>query len=95
MLSIGWGKREVTVKAGKYNRRMDIADIVLKRGVEVKSYETGKVYATEIIKGELSADKFLIDNDFWKIEWVFKGCEPSQPLKLLLDQANITIKLIP
>jgi len=95
MASIGWGQREVTVRAGTYTRRMDIADKVAKKGVEVKSYETGKVYATEAIKGELNADKYLIDNDFWQIEWVFKGCEPSQPLRTLLEQGGITIKLVP
>ncbi len=95
MASIGWGQREVTVQAGTYTRRMDIADKVAKKGVEVKSYETGKVYATEDIKGELFADKYLIDNDFWQIEWVFKGCLPSQPLRSLLEQAGITIKLVP
>lgn len=95
MASIGWGQREVTVQAGSDTRRMDIADKVARKGVEVKSYETVKVYATEAIKGELNADKFLIDNDFWQIEWVFKGCEPSQPLRTLLEQAGITIKLVP
>lgn len=95
MASIGWGQREVTVQAGTYTRRMDIADKVAKKGMEVKSYETGKVYATEAIKGELNADKYLIDNDFWQIEWVFKGCEPSQPLRTLLEQGGITIKLVP
>ncbi|WP_335966821.1 hypothetical protein [Galbibacter sp. PAP.153] len=73
---------------------MDIADVNLKKGVEVKSYETGKVYATQVIKGELNADKYLIDNDFWQIEWIFKGCEPSKPLKELLEEAQISIKLI-
>lgn len=95
MATIGWGQREVTVPAGNYTRRMDIADKIAKKGVEVKSYETGKVYATEAIKGELNADKYLIENEFWQIEWVFKGCEPSQPLKTLLEQAGITIKLVP
>jgi hypothetical protein len=95
MATIGWGQREVTVQAGTYTRRMDIADKVARKGVEVKSYETGKVYATDAIKGELNADKYLIDNDFWQIEWVFKGCEPSQPLRTLLEQGGITIKLVP
>jgi len=95
MASIGWGQREVTVQAGTYTRRMDICDKIAKKGVEVKSYETGKVYATQDIKGELNADKYLVDNDFWQIEWVFKGCEPSQPLRTLLEQAGITIKLVP
>jgi hypothetical protein len=53
------------------------------------------VYATEIIRGEVSADKFLVEMQNWKIEWVFKGCEPSQPLKELLDEADIIIKVIP
>jgi hypothetical protein len=95
MASIGWGQREVTVQAGIYTRRMDIADKVVRKGVEVKSYETGKVYATQIIIGELNADKFLINNDLWQIEWVFKSCEPSQPLRTLLEEAGITIKLVP
>ena len=95
MTAIGWGKREITVPAGEYTRRMDIADIVTKKGVEVKAYETGKVYATEAIRHELLLDKYLIDNQLWEIEWIFKGCEPSQPLKTLLEQSGITIKLIP
>jgi hypothetical protein len=95
MASIGWGKREVTVQAGSYTRRMDIADVGLKKGVEVKSYETGKVYATQAIKSELNADKYLIDNSFWQIEWVFKECVPSAPLKTLLEDAGITVTLIP
>ncbi|MET3047100.1 hypothetical protein, partial [Flavobacterium covae] len=95
MASIGWGQREVTVQAGTYTRRMDIADVNLRKGVEVKSYETGKVYATQAIQGELNADKFLVEMQNWQIEWVFKGCEPSQPLRTLLEQGGITIKLVP
>ncbi|MDI9881120.1 hypothetical protein [Flectobacillus longus] len=95
MASIGWGRREVTVQAGSYTRRMDIADINLKKGVEIKSYETGTVYATQAIIGELNADKFLVEMQSWQIEWVFKGCEPSQPLRTLLEQSGITIKLVP
>ncbi|GAB5417727.1 MAG: hypothetical protein Crog4KO_27130 [Crocinitomicaceae bacterium] len=86
MQSVGWGTREVTVKAGSYTRRMDIADLKLKKGIEVKSYETGKVYATEVIKGELHADKFLVINEFWEIEWIFKSCKPSGPLRTLLEE---------
>lgn len=95
MACIGWGKREVTIQAGTYTRRMDIADKAAKKGIEVKSYETGKVYATEDIKGELNADKFLIISDDWQIEWIFKACEPSEPLKTLLKEAKITITNIP
>jgi hypothetical protein len=95
MNSIGWGKHQVTVKAGNQTRRLDIADETLKKAVEIKSYETGKVYATEIIRGEVSADKFLVEMQNWKIEWVFKGCEPSQPLRELLEEADIIIKVIP
>lgn len=93
--SVGWGKREVTVQAGSYTRRMDIANIPAKKGIEVKSCESGKVYATEAIRNELNADKFLIQNEFWQIEWVFKGCEPSQPLRTLLEEAGIVIKTVP
>lgn len=83
------------MQAGNYKRRMDIADINLRKGVEVKSYETGKVYATQAIQGELNADKFLVEMQNWQIEWVFKSCEPSQPLRTLLAQGGISIKLVP
>lgn len=95
MAAVGWGEREVSVQAGDYSRRLDIADKILKKGIEVKSYETGTVYATEAIRTELNADKYLIDNLSWRIESVFKACEPSQPLKTLLEQSGITIKLVP
>ena len=64
-------------------------------GVEIKSYETGKVYATNDIRQEIISDNYLINIERWQIEWVFKGCEPSQPLKTLLEQSNIIITIIP
>ncbi|MDR0865949.1 MAG: hypothetical protein LBO74_13600, partial [Candidatus Symbiothrix sp.] len=93
--TIGWGEHQVSIKAGNQTRRLDIADEIERKGIEIKSYETGKVYATQAIKQEISADKYLINIESWQIEWVFKGCEPSQPLKELLEQSNIIIKIIP
>jgi len=80
---------------GNKRRRVDIADNRPEalHGIEVKSYETGKVYATEDIRNEVGLDKYLVEQG-WKMEWVFKGCEPSTPLKQLLEEANIKIRII-
>ena len=55
----------------------------------------GKVYATKDILGELGADIYLVNKELWDIEWVFKGCEASKPLKETLEKANIAIRIIP
>jgi hypothetical protein len=94
MNSLGWGAAQKSVKVGNSTRRLDIADVALKKAVEVKSYETGVVYATIDIKNEVSMDTQLV-KDGWKIEWVFKACKPSAPLKTLLDSGKITIKEVP
>jgi ribosomal protein S16 len=43
----------------------------------------------------VNADSFLISNEFWQMEWVFKGCEPSEPLEKLLKEVGIVIKIVP
>jgi hypothetical protein len=94
MNSIGWGKPQQTIKIGTQTRRLDIADIGLKRAVEVKSYEGGTVYATPDIKNEVSMDAQLVKIG-WQVEWAFKACKPSAPLRTLLTDSKITVKEVP
>ncbi|MBK7130955.1 MAG: fibronectin type III domain-containing protein [Crocinitomicaceae bacterium] len=93
--SIGWGNHQYTINAGSQIRRLDIADPALLKAVEIKSYESGRVYATQAIRNEIIADSYLVNVDGWEIEWVFKGCDLSQPLRQLLEAANINITIIP
>jgi len=95
MSSIGWGSPQHTINAGDQVRRLDIADPNLLKAIEIKSYETGRVYATQAIRKEIIADSYLVNIDGWEIEWVFKGCDLSQPLRELLEDANIVITIIP
>lgn len=84
---------DVIVDGQQRKRRLDIGDKNpnILHGIEVKSYESGKVYATKDILAEIAADKYLIDKDGWNIEWVFLDTEISQPLKQALENANIKI----
>ncbi len=82
---IGWGEREVTVKAGVENRRLDIADEKGRRGVE---YKTGYVTKSPDINSEVSRDAVLVKQG-WAIEWVFQG-SASKPLLQDLSDAGIT-----
>lgn len=51
---LGWGETEKTVAlAGDDVRRLDIADVAKKRGVEVKEYELGYIAASEDIVSEV------------------------------------------
>ncbi|HEY0334518.1 MAG TPA: hypothetical protein VGC74_12540, partial [Stenotrophomonas sp.] len=83
---MGMGETEQTIKLGKDEvRRLDIADVKKKIGVEIKAYETGTIYATEDIVWEAQRDATLVKRG-WKIKWVLIDTEPSGPLlKLLLD----------
>lgn len=83
---IGMGEPEQTVRTGKDEvRRLDIADVKKKIGIEVKAYETGTIYATEEIVSEVMRDAKLVKRG-WKIKWMLIDTEPSGPLlKLLLD----------
>lgn len=88
---IGWGKREVTVKLDidgqTVNRRLDIADVENKMGVEVKS---GNYFSrTEEIMYEIQRDKELVRKG-WDIEWRIEG-GASQPLLDELKAAGITV----
>ncbi|MDQ1163140.1 hypothetical protein QE422_003508 [Chryseobacterium sp. SORGH_AS 447] len=88
---IGWGTREATVKVDvngqTVNRRLDIADVENKMGVEVKS---GNYFSrTEEIMYEIQRDKALVRKG-WDIEWRIEG-GASQPLLDELKAAGITV----
>jgi hypothetical protein len=66
-------------------RRLDIADVKNKIGIEVKAYETEVIYGTAEIVSEVLRDAKLVKRG-WKIKWMLIDTEPSGPLlKLLLD----------
>ncbi len=106
-ISLGWDCpastcRERTlsleVDGETVNRRLDIYDEANARGKEFKEYSSGKVYRSEDIRSEVIRDKQLMEDGMLvEMEWVFKGCEPSGPLKTLLESGPnpITIVLIP
>ena len=91
MEDIGWGKREVTVETSlsngdKVSRRLDIADLSTKQGVEVKS---GKYFSLDKnIAYEVERDAALV-KEGWSIEWHIDG-KASQPLLDALNKAGIT-----
>jgi hypothetical protein len=64
------------------------------KGIEFKEYSEGKVYATEMIRREVELDGLLVRTRGWEMEWIFKGCEPSGPLKKLIEDAGIKITLL-
>lgn len=80
---------DVIVDGTLRKRRLDIGDekAFPPHGIEIKSYETGKVYATKDILEEIAADAELIKMG-WRIEWKFIDCEP---LRKALQKANIKI----
>jgi hypothetical protein len=83
---LGIGETEQTVNTGKDEvRRLDIADVKNKIGIEVKAYETEVIYGTAEIVSEVLRDAKLVKRG-WKIKWMLIDTEPSGPLlKLLLD----------
>lgn len=91
MDEIGGGKREVTVETSLSNgdtvsRRLDIADLSAKQGVEVKS---GKYFSLDKnIAYEVERDAALV-KEGWSIEWHIDG-KTSQPLLDALKEAGIT-----
>lgn len=84
---LGWGKREVTINdigGTDLTRRLDIADVSARKGVEVKS---GYITHDDAIRLEIQKDQLLIE-DGWDIQWHFDGTA-SKPLLDALDEANI------
>ncbi|MCB0200868.1 MAG: DUF4157 domain-containing protein [Anaerolineae bacterium] len=93
---LGWGELQLEVDVpGGGKRRLDIGEetAATKRAVEVKAYESGKVYARGEILDEVNADGKLIRYRGWKITWRFIDCEPSGPLTEALQKAGITIEI--
>ncbi len=89
---------DVVVDGVPRKRRLDIYDADNLKAKEFKQYSSGKVYNSKDIKAEVLADKQLLENGtLIEMEWVFKGCEPSGPLKALLESEPnpITIVYIP
>jgi hypothetical protein len=79
-----------------YTRRLDIVDEDAFKGIEFKEYSSGKVYRSPDVKREYALDGKLLQDDLLdEIEWIFKGCEPSAPLRADLEALNIKITLIP
>jgi hypothetical protein len=92
---LGWGKTEQTIQLGKGEvRRLDIADVdpKVQKGVEVKAYETGTIYASEDIVSEVERDAKLVRRG-WDITWVLLDTVPSGPLLSLLRKGNIKVEL--
>jgi hypothetical protein len=87
--TLGWGTREVTVVTpGGAVRRLDIADLDARMGVEVK---TGYITRSGEIDSEVMRDAALVRSG-WGITWVFEGTA-SKPLLTLLDAHNIPYKI--
>ena len=79
---IGWGKTEVTVQiAPNISRRIDIADVDKKKGVE---HKTGKCNMSESILWEIKRDEMLKAQG-WKIRWYFEGTAAQS----VLDELDV------
>ncbi|MFN5530902.1 MAG: polymorphic toxin-type HINT domain-containing protein, partial [Planctomycetaceae bacterium] len=81
---LGWGRREVTVDINGVARRIDIADLPTRRGVEVKS---GYTTLNAEIRSELAWDAELRAQG-WDIRWHFEGTA-SKPLLKELGRLRI------
>ncbi len=79
-----------------FTRRLDIVDEDAFKGIEFKEYSSGKVYRSPDIRREYALDGKLLQDDLLdEIEWIFKGCEPSAPLRTDLEALGIKITLLP
>jgi RHS repeat-associated protein len=83
---LGWGKREVTLDVEGIPRRLDIADVATRRGIE---HKTGYQTRTQANLWELTRDEILVKKG-WVIEWVFEGTA-SKPLLEALEKAGIKV----
>lgn len=89
--TLGWGEREVTVDVNGQARRLDIADVADRRGLE---YKSGSYFSrTEDIMSEIARDTELVKQG-WDIDWVIDGTA-SQPLIDELKNAGINVILNP
>jgi hypothetical protein len=84
--ALKWPDREATVRTPDgATRRLDIANVAKKRGVE---HKTGYHSRTPEILSEIERDKKLVD-DGWNIVWVFENGKASKPLQQELRNAGI------
>jgi hypothetical protein len=78
-------------------RHFDIANLRLRKAIELKEFQGGSRDVAAIHtdwRSEITADKILIESG-WDIKWVFKGYKDvSSGLKQLLDDAKIPYEVI-
>lgn len=85
----------VIINGNRVNRRLDIYNSATGYAKEFKEYYGGKVYRSDDIVNEVLRDKQLMaDRVITDMEWVFKGCEPSGPLEILLKSGPNPIKIV-
>jgi len=92
---LGWGKPEQTIDLGRGEvRRLDIADKnpKVRKGIEVKAYESGYIAASEDIVWEVERDAKLVRRG-WDITWVLLDTQPSAPLLEMLLKAGIPVEI--
>jgi hypothetical protein len=87
-------RKEGGIKQVSGKRRHDIYDAEAETAIEVKNYSSGKVYLSEDIEREAMMDIYLLNEKLLKkVVWVFTGEGPSGPLRSLLENNGIIIKL--
>jgi hypothetical protein len=73
------------------NRRYDIADLDRNVALEIKAYESEKVYlSSKHIKEQVEQD-IANAKEGLNITWVFEGCLPDKNLENALKNAKINI----
>ncbi|MDX1616957.1 MAG: hypothetical protein R3300_21800 [Candidatus Promineifilaceae bacterium] len=82
--TLGWGRREITIRMGDDVRRLDIADPARMEGIE---YKTGYQYLSSSNRSQLERDAQLVAQG-WNITWIFEG-KASQPLLNELEGSGI------
>jgi hypothetical protein len=91
--TLGWGEREVTVSSGGQARRLDIADVATKRGIE---HKTGYISLSKAIQWEIDRDAYLVKYKNWNITWHFlknsnRRTGPTSPLISELKKRGLKI----
>ena len=92
--TLGWGNREVTVQSGGQARRLDIADVANKRGIE---HKTGYISLSKDIQWEIDRDAYLVKHKNWNITWHFlkdskrQRSGPTSPLVTDLKKRGLKI----
>jgi hypothetical protein len=87
---------DVTVDGKLTERKIDLADVLVQHGIEVKSSTRSSspaVYASPNSKilVEAKCDIELVKNHSWTIDWIFVACVPSKALDKLLREGGIKI----